>query len=237
VEGDIPADPGSFNFIITEKGIFSIYPDYKQHVFHVNTFSTDTQLDPNASIKYFMTEDPTYASWFKKVNKIDDISCVVNLLSPIKDPFLDNILLIGDAAWVMEFSNMAALCNGWKAGNAVTLAIVDKLYDKTGLGDYFEWWEKSFYDPFGKFDFGMGAGEPQDYLTGEEIDYLADLVKEPLPATMNFFTLFNLIGTTYAELIPVIEQERPAVMERLLAMRANMEEFREKRIKVGFPNR
>jgi flavin-dependent dehydrogenase len=237
VEGDIPADPGSFNFIITEKGIFSIYPDYKQHVFHVNTFSTDTQLDLNASIKYFMTEDPTYASWFKKVNKIDDISCVVNLLSPIKDPFLDNILLIGDAAWVMEFSNMAALCNGWKAGNAVTLAIVDKLYDKTGLGDYFEWWEKSFYDPFGKFDFGMGAGEPQDYLTGEEIDYLADLVKEPLPATMNFFTLFNLIGTTYAELIPVIEQERPAVMERLLAMRANMEEFREKRIKVGFPNR
>ena len=120
VEGDIPADPGSFNFIITEKGIFSIYPDYKQHVFHVNTFSTDTQLDLNASIKYFMTEDPTYASWFKKVTKIDDISCVVNLLSPIKDPFLDNILLIGDAAWVMEFSNMAALCNGWKAGNAVT---------------------------------------------------------------------------------------------------------------------
>ncbi len=237
VEGDIPADPGSFNFLITEKGIFSIYPDYKQDVFHVNTFSTDTTLDLNASINYFMTEDPTYASWFKNVVKIDDISCVVNLLSPIKDPFLANILLIGDAAWVMEFSNMAALCNGWKAGNAVTLAIVDKLYDRSGLGDYFEWWEKSFYDPYGKFDFGMGAGEPQDYLSGEEIDYLADLVKEPLPATMNFFTLFDLLGATYAELLPVIERERPEVMERLLQMRANMEEFREKRVKMGFPNR
>jgi flavin-dependent dehydrogenase len=237
VDGDIPADPGSFNFIITEKGIFSIYPDYKQDVFHVNTFNTDTTLDLNASIQYFMTQDPTYACWFKKAAKIDAISCVVNLLSPIKDPFRDNTLLIGDAAWVMEFSNMAALCNGWKAGNAVTLALVDKHYDRTGLGDYFEWWEKSFYDPFGKFDFGMGAGEPQDYLTGEEIDYLVDLVKEPLPATMNFFTLFNLIGTTYAGLMPVIKQERPEVMERLLEMRANMEEFREKRVNVGFPNR
>ena len=83
----------------------------------------------------------------------------------------------------------------------------------------------------------MGAGEPQDYLTGEEIDYLADLVKEPLPATMNFFELFNLLGSTYAELLPTIEQERPEVMERLLEMRANMEDFREKRIKVGFPNK
>jgi len=237
VEGKIPVDPGSFNFLITEKGVFSIYPDYKQNVFHVNTFSTDTELDLNASIKHFMTEDPTYSPWFKKAVKIDVVSCVVNLLSPVKDPFRDNTLLIGDAAWVMEFSNMAALCNGWKAGNAVTLAVVEKRHDMTGLGDYFEWWEKSFYDPFGKFDFGMGAGEPQDYLTGEEIDYLANLVTEPLPTTMNFFTLFNLLGTTYAELLPTIEQERPEVVEKLMEMRANMEEFREKRIRAGFPNR
>jgi flavin-dependent dehydrogenase len=237
VEGDVPVDPGSFNFLITERGIFSIYPDYKENVFHVNTFSTDTTLDLNASIKYFMTEDPTYAPWFTDATKVDVVSCVVNLLSPIKDPFRDNILLVGDAAWVMEFSNMAALCNGWKAGNAVTLAMTDKHFDRTGLGDYFEWWEKAFYEPYGRFDFGMGAGEPQDYLTGEEIDYLAGLVKEPLPATMNFFTLFNLLGSTYGELLSTIEQERPEVMERLLEMRANMEEFRKKRIKLGFPNR
>jgi hypothetical protein len=54
---------------------------------------------------------------------------------------------------------------------------------------------------------------------------------------MNFFKLFNLLGSTYAELLPTIEQERPDVMERLLEMRANMEEFREKRITLGFPNR
>ena len=237
VEGDVPVDPGSFNFLITERGIFSIYPDYRPNLFHVNTFSTDTTIDLNASIKYFMTEDPTYAPWFTGVTKVDVVNCVVNLLTPIKDPYRDNTLLVGDAAWVMEFSNIAALCNGWKAGNAITLAVTDKQYGKEGLGDYFEWWEQTFYDPYGRFDFGMGAGEPQDYLTGEEIDYLADLVKEPLSSTMNFFTLFNLLGSTYGELLPTIEQERPEVMEKLLEMRANMEEFREKRIKLGFPNR
>jgi len=41
------------------------------------------------------------------------------------------------------------------------------------------------------------------------------------------FTLFDLTGTTYAELLPTIGQERPEVMEKLLEMRANMEECRD----------
>ena len=119
----------------------------------------------------------------------------------------------------------------------MAIAFTDNRADREGLAGYLSWWEQCFYNPYGRFDFGMGAGEPQDYLSGEEIDYLAGLVREPFPATMNFFTLFITIGTTYGGLFPVIEQERPEIMEKLIEMRAGMEDFRERTVSVGFPNR
>ena len=237
IEGDIPVDPGSFNFIFTEKGIFSIYQEYKQGIYHLTTFSTNTQLDYHASLDYFMREDKTYSPWFTNAKKVGMINCVSNLLTPIKDPFRDNTLLIGDAAWIMEFSNMAAICTGWKAGNAVALAVADNNLCREGLASYFEYWEKYFYGPRSEFDFGMGGGELHDYLTGEEMDYLVGLVKKPLPTTMNFFTFFSSLGTTYAELFPTIEQERPEVMEKLFKYRENMEEDCKKTVSIGFPNR
>ena len=237
MEGDLPVDPGSFNFIFTEKGVFSIYPEYKEGFYHLTTFSCNTQLDFNTSLDYFIKEDKTYSPWFTNAKKVGVINCVSNLLTPIKDPFRDNTLLIGDAAWIMEFSNMAALCTGWKAGNAVALAVADNNLGREGLASYFEYWEKYFYGPQGEFDFGMGGGELHDYLTGEEMDYLVDLVKEPFPATMNFFTFFSTIGKTYAELFPTIEKERPEVMEKLFKMRENMEEDCKKTVSIGFPNR
>ncbi len=165
------------------------------------------------------------------------INCVANLLTPLKDPFRDNVLLIGDAAWIMEFSNMAALCTGWKAGNAVALAVTENNLTREGLASYFEYWEKYFYGPHGETDFGIGGGELYDYLSGEEMDYLVGLVKEPFPASMNFFTFFAAIGETYAALFPRIEQERPEIMEKLLKMRENMEEEFKKTARLGFPNR
>jgi flavin-dependent dehydrogenase len=237
IEGNIPVDPGSFNFIFTENGVFSIYPEYKKNFYHLTTFSSNTKLDFNASLDQFIKEDKTYAPWFTDAKKVTVINCVSNLLTPIKEPFKDNTLLIGDAAWIMEFSNMAALCTGWKAGHAVTLAIADKNLGKEGLKSYFEYWEKYFYGPRGEFDFGIGGGELHDYLTGEDLDYLVGLVKEPFPATMNFFTFFSTIGRTYAELFPTIEEERPEVLEKLFKMRENMDEDRKKTVRVGFPNR
>jgi hypothetical protein len=237
MKGEIPVDPGSFIFILTKKGTFSIYPGYEKDLTHVNTFSCNTKLDLNASIEQFVKDDTTYASWFTNAKKVEVVNCVVNLLSPIKEPFRDNTLLIGDAAWIMEFSNMAALCSGWKAGHAIALAIIDKNIGKEGIKSYLEWWEECFYGPYGRYDFGMGAGEPQDYLKAEEIDYLASLVKEPFPATMNFFTLFTTIGKTYAELFTTVEGERLEVMGKLIEMRSKMEEVRKNTIKMGFPNR
>jgi hypothetical protein len=54
---------------------------------------------------------------------------------------------------------------------------------------------------------------------------------------MSFFTFFATIGTTYAELFPLIEEERPEVMKKLFKYRENMEEDIKNSVKIGFPNR
>jgi hypothetical protein len=54
---------------------------------------------------------------------------------------------------------------------------------------------------------------------------------------MNFYTLFNTIGSTYAELFPQIQEERPDVMEKLMNLANEMDEIEAKARKVGFSNR
>ena len=130
---------------------------------------------------------------------------------------------------------MPALCTGWKAAQAITLALLDKKYDKEGISSYLKWWEEYFYGPYGGVD--LGAGELQDFLSGGEIDYLASLVEKPLPTTMNFSTFLGQIGNTYAALFPRIKEERPEIMAKLMEMRSKFDELKESQRKLGFPNR
>jgi flavin-dependent dehydrogenase len=237
VEGDIPMDPGSFNFILAEQGTFYVTPCYRKGLYHVGTFCFNTTLDLNEVIDRFTREHKNYASWFHKVKKVGSKCCIGNELAPIKEPFRDNVLLIGDAAWVREFSNTAALCAGWKAAQAVTLAILDKKSSKEGISSYLEWWDKYVYGPHGKMEQLPAPDLLQGVLAGEEIDYLVSLVKEPFPATMSFLKLFSQIGKIYAELFPKIEEERPEVMAKLIELRSKLDESLAEQRKLGFSNR
>jgi hypothetical protein len=198
------------------------------------------RTDLTASLDGLVFRDRVYSPWFSRCKKVEVTNCVSNILSPIADPFRDNVLIIGDAAWTMEFSNMAALCCGWKAGHAMTLALIDGKCSREGLSPYCTWWQNSFYGPYGSYDFGPaggGGGILQAFLFPEELDYLVSLVPKPFPGTMNFFTLFDTIGSTYGELFPRIEAERPEVMEKLFAIREKLGEIGEGIRQAGFPNR
>jgi flavin-dependent dehydrogenase len=239
IKGDVPIDPGSFNFIVAEKGTYAVYDTYEKGVYHVGVFNSDPAADLNESLRELIYKDRSYSPWFAGCARTEVINCVSNILSPIEVPFKDNVLIIGDAAWTMEFSNMAALCNGWKAGNALTLALTDRKHNKEGLKNYLDWWEKNFYLPYGRFEFGpMGGGGTilQSCLSAEELDYLASLIDRPFPATMNFFTLFNTLGSAYSELFPRIYDERPEVMDKLFALRNRFDEIGENIRRAGFPN-
>ena len=62
--------------------------------------------------------------------------------------------------------------------------------------------------------------EIRDFLSGEDIDYLASLVPEIQPGTMNFFMIMKTIGRAFSEVLPQIQEERPDIMQRLMAMRS-----------------
>ncbi len=235
LKGDIPVDPGSFNFILTEKSTFSLVPTCEKNMYHLTTFSYSPDVDLNSMLEDFTANDKTYSSWFSNTEKVGTINCVVNENSPIKDPFKDNVLLVGDSAWMKEISNMASFSAGWKAGNAVTQALLEKKHDREGLAGYFKWWEENFYTPHGKVEFA--SVELQKFLSGEEIDYLASLPGRPIKGTMNFYKLFSSIGQTYAELLPKIQEDRPEIMDKLMEMRVAGQEGKEKQIKMGFPNK
>jgi flavin-dependent dehydrogenase len=237
VEGEIPIDPGSFNFVLTEQGTFYVVPCYREGLYHVGTFTFNTKSDLNAALERFTKEDKTYSPWFTRVKKTEIHNCVGNELAPIKEPFKDNVLLIGDAAWVREFSNMAAICTGWKAAQAVTVAIFNEKLDKDGISSYLSWWEEHFYGPHGKMDQLPAPDLVQQFLSGDEIDYLVSIVERPFPATMSFFTLFTQLGQTFAELFPKLEEEKPDLMAKLYEIRTKLDEVTEKQRKVGAPNR
>jgi len=202
---------------------------------HVGVSTYHPGEDLGGRLEKFVYEDPFYSSWFKGAKKTEEHACVVNMLSPIKDPFKDNVLFVSDAAWIMEISNPFAIMCGWKAANAVTLAVLDDKLNKEGIMSYLQWWEDRFYGPNGQVEF-----KPihlHDYLDADATDYLAGLVKKPLISTMDFYKLFGTIGSTYGELFPVIQEERPDVMEKMMALANEMDEIETKARKAGFANR
>jgi len=231
---DIP-DVVGLSFVLTSYGNLFVSRVCNKGHYHVGASSYHPGDDLEAQLKRFVYEDKVYSPWFKGAKKTDEYTCVVNLLAPIKEPFKDNVLFIADAAWLMELSNAFSILCGWKAGNAVTLAVLDGKLNREGIESYLKWWDNKFYGPHGHVEF-----KPlhlHDYLNGDDIDYLAGLIKKPFFSTLNFYKLFSTIGSTYAELFPVIQEERPDVMEKLMNIANEMDEIEEKAKKAGFPNR
>ena len=231
---EIPEIEG-LGFIFCADKTFSVVSTCHENRFSVGVSSYRPCDDLPAALNRFVHEDKVYSHWFKGGKKTKETSCVVNMYSPMKEPFKDNVFFIGDAAWLTEIANPGALCCGWKAANAITLALMDGKINKEGIGSYLEWWHKYFYGPYGKKE--IKALELQDYLDADDIDYLVGLVKEPLFGTLDFYKLIDTIGSTYGELFPTIQDERPQIMAKLLGLVNQMEEAEQEVRKAGFPSK
>jgi flavin-dependent dehydrogenase len=231
---DIPEVEG-ICFVFTMDGSFFVSSSLLPGHYHVGVTSHQPADDLNAKIEKFVYHDKVYSPWFKGAKKAGASCCVVNMHVPMQDPFRDNVLVISDAAWLMEVSNAVAIVCGWKAANAVTLALLDNKPDREGLASYLDWWQKYFYEPYGEMDFK--PIELQDFFNADDLDYLVGLVKEPRIPTMDFYKLLGTIGNTYGELFPVIGEERPDVMAKLMGVLEKMEEAEAAAKKAGFPNK
>jgi digeranylgeranylglycerophospholipid reductase len=198
----------------------SLAPELPAGHFHVSAASYNVYRDLDAEMDRFLSSEP-FATWFRNAKEIHHrTSCVSNIASPIQVPFKDNVLLVGDAGWMQETSIVGAIMPGWSAANAVTEALITGKINQEGVKNYLEWWDKYLYQPYGKRLASSGSAEISDYLAPEDIDYLASLVPEVQPPTMNFFMIMRTIGRAFSEVLPQIQEERPDIMQKLMAMRS-----------------
>ena len=235
LEGIEIPDVAGISFLFNMYGFFFVTTVCHKNQYHLGASTYHPGDDLEANLNRIVYEDKVFSPWFKGAQKIGETACVVNLLSPMGEPFKDNVLFVGDAAWLMELSNPFAIMCGWKAAHAVTLALLDGKINKGGIASYQEWWMKKFYEPYGSAEF-----KPihlQDFLSADDIGYLAGLIKEPFAPTMNFYKMLDTIGNTYGGLFPVIQEERPDVMDKLMGIVNQMDEIEAKARKAGFSNR
>jgi digeranylgeranylglycerophospholipid reductase len=235
VEGTDCPDPEGFLFMITPKGFFSMLPLAQKDCYHIYGATYKRDEKPSELLHYLLYDDPTFSQWFKRSSLLSNITaCVVNLFTPVEKPFKDNVLLVGDACWRREMSNIPALSSGWMAGKTMALALQEGKANEEGISPFLEWYQKHFYGPHGGRE--ISSGNIMDYLSPEDYNYLVALPEKKLPQTMDITAMFKTIGKTYAGLMGRIAEERPDVMEKLSQIRANAQQDTEKRTRWGFPN-
>jgi len=132
--------------------------------------------------------------------------------SPIKKPFLQKTLFVGDSAAFMEVDNQGALMCGLNAANAA----VKEIRGENGFEDYYNFWndffefnDESLLSPIIK-GFGFSA------FSDDEIDYLFSLTKgEFHSGYVNHFTVGRVILNIFIDKLPQIRKEKPQIGEKL----------------------
>ena len=92
------------------------------------------------SIIEFFTKKSRFAQWFKKAKIVEKSGVIVEMSTPIKTPYLGNILLVGDAACFAEVLYQGATMCGYMAAQAME----SELKGKNGFKEYTDWWNSSF---------------------------------------------------------------------------------------------
>jgi digeranylgeranylglycerophospholipid reductase len=184
----------------------------------------------------YLTKESKFSAWFKNAKRERVYCSAGNIFSPVEEPFRDNVLLVGDACFSWEAECTGAIMQGWKAANAITVAIMDNKLDKEGVSSYLQWWKESYLDRFDYREFLRFSATP-NILTEQDIDYIFTLIKEKvLPCSL--FDIYNPEGLYEASAnSSIIQKERPEIIPKLKKLAtAPLEELLLENAKAGFPN-
>ncbi len=172
-------------------------------------------IDLEAASDYLMNE-AFCAPWYKNAKKLRSFSANENVFSPMVEPCKGRVLAAGDVGALQELTITGAIICGWKAGNAVSVALQEENLglEVTAITQYSDWWRQdyvNYYDP----TVIVRTFVPALLLEAEEIDYLFSLVKEPMAAVFNPFTMEHHQREGTGRAIPIIAQTRPAMLQKL----------------------
>ena len=235
VEGTDCPDPDGFLFMFTPRYVMSMIPVAEKNCYHIYASTSNRDDKPPEMMRYFFQDDPTFSKWYKRSRILEHrTACVLSLWSPIEKPFKDNVVFIGDASWRREMSIVGSMCTGYKAAQCITRALNAGTVTEAGMQEYLDWYRENYFIP-------LGGRKPRgrnfnQYLTPDDMDYLAELPEKSLPQTLDLLHAVSLIGSTYAGLLERVYDDRPDTLDRLMKIRENMEEDIEKQVKQGFKN-
>jgi digeranylgeranylglycerophospholipid reductase len=162
----------------------------------------------------YITKESVYSPWFPGVKVTQVLSYVYSMWSPVSEPYRDNVLLVGDAAWFGEAEITGSMMCGRRAANAVTVALMDNQPNREGVLDYIKWWKKSYpeFDDYRNFMMIMPF---RLMFSQEEMVYLFNLIKKPLRPHHNPYLVVRLVKKALEPLMSRIKEEMPSVFEKL----------------------
>jgi hypothetical protein len=124
------------------------------------------------------------------------------------------VLLVGDSAWFAEAEITGSMMWGWRAVNAISVALRDNKLDRDGVLNYIEWWKRSYpeFDDYRNF---MIFWSFCSIFSEEERNYLYGLVKSPLQSTINPFLVVRFTKRALEPMMPQIQKEMPSAAAKL----------------------
>jgi digeranylgeranylglycerophospholipid reductase len=164
----------------------------------------------------FFINKSNFSPWFKKTEITHKRCAVINGWSPSPEPFLDNIVFVGDSCWFAEAENTGALLSGHKAANAVCEALHRGKPDRQGVANYISWWKTNWPETHNYKDFLCYAVFFRIF-TEDELNYLHRVITKKLFWSMNPFNLYGHIVRGVAPHVDRIRRERPELARKLEA--------------------
>jgi len=174
---DCPLDRGDIyitgeNNIGQPGGVIAVPSPRGKKAYRFETMSALPGSTSYNMIEFFIKKSP-FAKWFKKAKIVEKTAAIVEMFTPIKTPYLGNILLVGDAACFAEVLYQGATMCGYMAAQAID----NELKGKNGFKEYTDWWNSSFEwnkDPKRMADYTKRVLFTR-FFTPDEIDFLFDL--------------------------------------------------------------
>jgi len=180
VNVDCPLDRGDI-YIFGEKnlgglgGVIVVPSPRGKNAYRFETMSALPGKTSYNMIEFFTKKSP-FAKWFKKAEIVEKSFAIVEIFTPIKNPYLGNILLVGDAAAYAECLYQGATMCGYMAAQAIE----NELKGKNGFKEYSDWWNSTFEwnkHPKRMADYIKRLLFPR-FFTPDELDFLFNLSKK-----------------------------------------------------------
>jgi digeranylgeranylglycerophospholipid reductase len=208
----------SFSFTKDGPTMWLLFPKSPDGEYNYNIVTMDSRVDLEEANDYTLKES-FFAPWFKNAKILRTFSADENCYTHILEPYKSRVIITGDVGATQELEVTGAMICGWKAGNAVSTALQEENLglEVTAIVQYGNWWQEAYVNYYSSDVYMKIFGLPL-ILGPDEIDYLFSLIKEPLPACFNPYTLQDHIGHALGKVMPTIEQERPNIFQKLQRM-------------------